>query len=275
MQSYTDNRLKIYSKENEGLYHTWKFGVERASGDYIMFVDSDDFIDPDLFSTINNCLKDNSYDLIQFGYYIYENSTGKFHERQFNMEEGSYFGEELKAYKPQLISQFDVVDFPGSRWSKVFKASKFKEFLKISIDQINDYEDASVTFPFASLIDSLLVIKKPMYFYRIRNDSISQGAHNIEKCFNDCKHISEYFETIKNTVGFTDEMLDKMYFRNFMTIYIRAIKSKQYKFASIIKSDKRFKALLKQFKPNNKIKGFLLKNSCYRTFNFLRRIKNK
>ncbi len=275
LKSYSDPRLKIFTKENEGLYKTWKFGVSQANGDYIMFVDSDDFIEPELFHVVNDCLKENNYDLVQFGYYYlyYEDKEFK-REREFNLKEGVYVSDSLLKIKSQLISKYDSVDFPGTRWSKVFKTTKFKEFLKYSLDDIADYEDASVTFPYASLIECLRVIKQPYYYYRIRRNSISHDIKKIESSYCDCKKICHYFESIKKDVGFTESMLNEMYLRNFVVVYERAIQAKQYRLANEIYNDSHFKLLLNQHNFHNKIKGLLLKYRCYRLYNFLLKIKS-
>ena len=55
-----DNRIKIFSKKNEGLGLTRNYGIKRASGEYIGFLDSDDFIDFDFYEKLyNQALKEN------------------------------------------------------------------------------------------------------------------------------------------------------------------------------------------------------------------------
>ena len=52
LMMYKDPRLKVFSKRSEGMFRTWKYGVERASGEYIVFVDADDYVSPALFETV-------------------------------------------------------------------------------------------------------------------------------------------------------------------------------------------------------------------------------
>ena len=47
-----DNRIKVYHKENGGLSDARNYGVERATGDYIGFVDSDDYIDAEMYEKL-------------------------------------------------------------------------------------------------------------------------------------------------------------------------------------------------------------------------------
>ena len=52
-----DSRIKVYTKENEGLGLTRNYGIDRANGEYIAFVDSDDFISSDFYEKLYNKAK--------------------------------------------------------------------------------------------------------------------------------------------------------------------------------------------------------------------------
>lgn len=78
LMMYKDPRLKVFSKRSEGMFRTWKYGVERASGEYIVFVDADDYVSPALFETVESLLRLRDYDLIQHGWVeVYERSARK------------------------------------------------------------------------------------------------------------------------------------------------------------------------------------------------------
>lgn len=57
--------IKYYSKENEGVAKTRNFGIEKATSDYIMFLDSDDYIEPETFETLEKYIEQD-IDLIKF-----------------------------------------------------------------------------------------------------------------------------------------------------------------------------------------------------------------
>ena len=52
-----DNRIKVFNKENGGLSSARNFGIEKASGEYIGFVDSDDYIKENMFEILYNMIK--------------------------------------------------------------------------------------------------------------------------------------------------------------------------------------------------------------------------
>ena len=65
-----DNRIKLISINNNGVSNARNIGIKNATGKYIGFVDSDDYIDNDMFETLYNNIKDNNADLSIIGYQI-------------------------------------------------------------------------------------------------------------------------------------------------------------------------------------------------------------
>lgn len=65
-----DNRIKIFNKENEGLGLTRNYGIKRATGEYIAFVDSDDYVDLDYYEKLYNKAVKTSADVCFSNYRI-------------------------------------------------------------------------------------------------------------------------------------------------------------------------------------------------------------
>lgn len=65
-----DNRIKIITQQNSGTYLARRRGVEDAHGDYIMFVDPDDWIDLNTCESLFNILEKNPVDILQYGFEI-------------------------------------------------------------------------------------------------------------------------------------------------------------------------------------------------------------
>ena len=62
-----DQRIRVIHQENKGLMAAWKTGVRHAEGDYIVFSDSDDWIEPDLIHRVENVAEENKPDIITYG----------------------------------------------------------------------------------------------------------------------------------------------------------------------------------------------------------------
>lgn len=71
-----DNRIKLYNKENGGCASARQFGVEQAHGNYIGFVDPDDYIDKSMFQQLLSEAMIGSYDICYCGYNEYYEDSG-------------------------------------------------------------------------------------------------------------------------------------------------------------------------------------------------------
>lgn len=58
--------IKYFSKENSGIADTRNYGIEKVSGDYFLFVDSDDYIDINLISNLVKCIENNNIDIVKY-----------------------------------------------------------------------------------------------------------------------------------------------------------------------------------------------------------------
>ena len=68
-----DNRIKVVHKENQGVSIARNVGMEKAQGDYIWFVDSDDYISDDSIDILSNVINKKDYDVIVFNYNTVDN----------------------------------------------------------------------------------------------------------------------------------------------------------------------------------------------------------
>ncbi len=69
LNSIEDRRLKIYTKKNGGLSDARNYGVEKATGQYIWFLDGDDYIEKDSLKELNEIVEKNQSDIVCFGFY--------------------------------------------------------------------------------------------------------------------------------------------------------------------------------------------------------------
>ena len=60
-----DNRIKVYHKKNGGLSDARNYGVERATGSYVGFVDSDDYIDAEMYEKLYEAITKEAADVAE------------------------------------------------------------------------------------------------------------------------------------------------------------------------------------------------------------------
>ena len=78
-EKYDDDRIVIVNQENMGSGQARNNGIKKASGDYLFFVDSDDFIDKDTISIMMNKMINDKVNLVICDYYKYFSDDNKIH----------------------------------------------------------------------------------------------------------------------------------------------------------------------------------------------------
>lgn len=133
-QSYDDSRIRVLHKENGGVSSARNHGLKFAQGDYIAFIDSDDFIEADYLEHLSQGL---GYDIVISGF-CYENTpeSSSFHLKLANREA---VGRELS----KLINA-DQLCYP---WGRLFKRSiietyhiRFDEAMRFAEDNVFNWE---------------------------------------------------------------------------------------------------------------------------------------
>lgn len=156
-----DSRFIFLEKANGGLASARNFGLDYARAEYVSFVDSDDYVEPDFLEEPYNKIISNNADICMLGI-NYVNEQGGSELIQYN---------DLDAYyskKDFLISRNTVTQYA---WSKMYKKSIFDE---IRFDEnVITYEDVYVTFRILYR-RNIVNIKKPLYNYLQRGGTLSR-----------------------------------------------------------------------------------------------------
>lgn len=67
---YRDNRIKVFSIDNKGVSYARNYGIKVSNGNYIAFIDSDDWIDRDMYETLIEGIIRYNADIAQCSYYV-------------------------------------------------------------------------------------------------------------------------------------------------------------------------------------------------------------
>ena len=158
-----DERVLVYHKENEGLSQARNDGLKQAHGDYVIFIDSDDYIHPEMIASLYQQLVKEDADVSSCGVMnVYANSESPQTENQ-----DDYFICDTETFlREYLIGE----KIPGTICNKLIK----KEIAaQLTFPKGLIYEDAYYHFDLIKVAKKYVVNTKPYYYYFHRGDSIT------------------------------------------------------------------------------------------------------
>lgn len=175
-----DPRIHVIHQENKGLMNAWKRGVAEATGEYIVFCDSDDYIDSNLIETLEGELKKHQADIILYGMKVeYEDNSVVYKDNM--LSEGYYTAEDIKEkILPEYFSNGSMQSgiMIVSRDTKLFH----RQILIKNFEFLNDYisvgEDDLVSFAAILSADSIYCIKEYYPYHYIRNNESMIGKYD-------------------------------------------------------------------------------------------------
>lgn len=190
-----DRRIRIINKKNEGLVAARKTGVLEAKGCYIGYVDSDDWIEPEMYENLYNCAVENQVDLVTSGYLLEGNYTTIHLDA---IEEGVYRGERMRYVRDNVIYKLDKKEtgLRGSLCCKLFSRELIKKIQLSLSDRLTMAEDKMCLLSYILECNSIMVLSKAFYHYRINMNSIVRGSDNnyLLRVNEVYQHLSELYE---------------------------------------------------------------------------------
>lgn len=163
-----DSRITVIHKANGGLSDARNVGIDQAHGKYIMFVDSDDWIESDMVENMLNTLETYQADICACGiFYEYEGRT-------VIREIDSFIGNSGDAYK----RLYNENRYPVSAWNKLYRRKCWSK-LRFPVRKI--CEDAFTTYLLIDQAERIVQCSVPYYHYRIRENSIMTSGFSERK----------------------------------------------------------------------------------------------
>lgn len=174
--SKMDCRIKVIHKKNEGLGFARNTGLSIASGDYISFVDGDDFIDKKLFSICDKILINKRYDIIDFDFVEVDNNDIILHE---NVRKNNYAvcGNEIKSklLSNMIYNYKNKLCLYDCSWNKIFKTNFLKQInFKFVSERKYISEDYYSNLVIYNSVESVYVIKDRLYYYCHNDNSLTR-----------------------------------------------------------------------------------------------------
>lgn len=198
-----DSRIRVFHKPNGGLMHTRRYALERAQGDYYVFLDSDDYLSLDTLETLHRYISETGADCVIYGF-EWLRPEGTVHVQCAPCDCGRVISDRRELYN--IIFNNDSYN---SLCRKCVRASCFDGRDHSASYHIKNGEDCVQTIEIIENARSVVFIPELLYRYRYNSTSITHS--------NEFDNYSADFEVSEIVLGFlrragvlTEEDMDRL-----------------------------------------------------------------
>lgn len=245
LEKYSNNdKIKlIYNKKNSGLSYSRNIGLENATGDYIGYIDSDDYVDLDYYEKLMQAIIDNKAEIAICDMKIlYEETNMEVISRCCNSEE---------------FNIYNVVNngLAASACNKLFKKELISKY-KFAEGKVN--EDIAVVIP--TLVSAKKIAYANTYYYYVQRGGSIQNSSFSDKRFDIFYGVETTLERIKNAKDY-EALKDAIVYNQLIVLLLYVI-PKENNFFRRQKILKKFNDLSAEYnlKSNKCFNSFL--NTC-------------
>lgn len=272
------NNIKYINKKNEGVSVARNIGIENANGEWLVFVDPDDWLEKTYLEEINNNIRDD-IDIILFDDFVEFNN--KTIENNIYFKEKKFKGKEKDDLMLQFFSKNNCKYFPqyhdcSSPWGKAYRRKFILNENLFFEPELRRAQDKIFNLNAFQMANSLLYFRKSLYHYRM-NENSTWGKYS-PNIIDDLKKLYKYMSIFVSKYKNDNNLFTKSYnekvalsvnsiFRQYF--YHKDCKIKTYKKRKMIK------AFLNEEPFYNAVKNTQYKDISFQEKVFLFCLKNK
>jgi len=224
-------KIKVFHKENGGEFTTRNYGLDRASGEYVTFVDTDDYVESDWAEKLYNAAKENDADMAVCGFERIDLETNKVVAKDM-----LGFGRTCKEINPK--DDFMVFINPAP-WNKVYKREKIQDLRFLPFRGFNDTMFLTEAF---TRINKIAFVPEVLYHYYLRYDS---QIHTVNE--QDVNNLKKYLLEVKEFYKKNNKYKEMKYILDLMafihlgvSVMYRASYDKNINIRQMIKETKKY-----------------------------------
>ncbi len=175
-----DSRVRVFDKTNSGYGHTMNLGISEAVGEYIVILESDDYIDVNMCEELYNIAKSNDLDFIKADFnrfVIGRDGKLKLDFERIAQKFDGYYNKVLDPSDEKIVFRFRM-----NTWSGMYSREFIEEF------SINHNESPGASYQdngffFKTFCNAKRVMFKDKAYYMNRRDNLNSSVHNKEKVY--------------------------------------------------------------------------------------------
>lgn len=187
-----DNRIRVIHKKNGGLVSARKAALLAAKGEYIGYVDGDDWVDSGFYSALYEAISNSGSDIAIAGFSrdLFDSTKNIFNA----IPVGVYEGEALENIKKQMISfgDFYTHGITTYLWNKLFRRDVIYKYQMEMDERITIGEDAATTYDAIMASKKIVITDNCEYHYRQREDSMLKTTSDYKEEYRKVKYLHDH-----------------------------------------------------------------------------------
>lgn len=203
-----DKRIRVIHKENTGVSDSRNLALSQARGEYIQFIDSDDWLTDDATSLMYKTAKEKNCDMVISDFY---RVVGQRVSQKGDIEEDSIMTrEQFAAHMMDNPADF----YYGVLWNKFFRRDIIEKYNLRMDEQINWCEDFMFNLEYIRHADNFYALRVPIYYYVKTKGSLASQGMSLVKTINMKRMVFAYYHKF-----YKDILTEEDYEKNRLQVY--------------------------------------------------------
>ncbi len=204
------DNIKVVHKRNNGVIAAKQSGVRKAEGEYVGFVDSDDWISEDMYEILIRAAEKEKIDIVSMNGYVICEKTKQYPKEDATMT-GTYTdsGSRDVLYSKMIYDEnMGTRGITPSLGNKIIRKRIFERVVEGTEEGITLGEDAALFYPCCLMAESIKILRGCKYYYRIREESMChlQGTENFNKIYIFYEYLKRKFQNSDDQYGLVQQL---------------------------------------------------------------------